>query len=99
LNFGAVNYLALPLTAVLFKATIIGRNTSVSGQGCAFTVEGMIDNSANTAFVGSTITSRIASSNSSWNVDVVVDTANHGLAVVVTGTSGSTIHWSADVNL
>ena len=100
LVFGTQNFLPVAdNTAVLFKVKIIGRNLTIPTEGCAFTVEGMVLNNGNITFVGSPIKSTVAKSNPLWNADVMIDTANKGLVVAVTGTNGSTIRWSAIVDL
>ena len=86
--------------ATMFKISIIGLSNTEPTKGCAFEIQGLAINNAGTlALVGSPSMSLIANANPLWTASVDLDNVNKGLVVAVQGTNGSSITWSATVDL
>ena len=79
-----------------YTVDIIGKRTDVVGNYCAFRLQGVSNNTANTyADLGSIVEFDIYRTNSSYLCDARVDNTNKSISVYATGVSGHTISWRA----
>jgi hypothetical protein len=96
---GGTQRFVIPYNSVVtFQLLVAARRTDTTGGGAGYRLEGVIRKDATTpsvTFVGSPSKSILGETNSPWDVNVAVDTANGALRVNVTGEAGKTIRWVA----
>lgn len=84
-----------------FDILVVARRTDAADHA-AYKITGLIkidSNAASVAFVGSPSVTVIGESDATWDCTVSANTSDGSLDVVVTGASGKTIRWAADVRL
>lgn len=85
-----------------YRIDLAARRTDLPNESAAYIIEGCIDRQTgalSTAFVGTPLTTILAEDTPSWDVVVDADTSNGALRIRVQGDTGSTIRWTAFVNI
>lgn len=93
-------------SSYIMECDVVARDTLTDSQGAAWKLQCLIVRgaaAANTALIGSVTKTIIAkstnASNNSWDVTITADTTNGRPNISVTGESGSTIRWVANLKL
>jgi hypothetical protein len=88
-------------TTWAFSILLVARRTDANDESAAYKFEGCIDrNTAQSpALVGSITKTVLAEDTAAWDADVLADTSNGALQILVTGEAAKTINWVARVTL
>ena len=85
-------------TTVFYTVNIVARRTDVTGEGAAFYLKGLADNFSGTvADVGTLYEVIVARDDTSYTVDARANNTTDTINIYVTGVTGKTIRWVADV--
>ena len=109
-ELGTTDRLVLPNHAAwTFEALIVGWKTSGAGTVAGYRVSGAIRRDATagstaivgtvTEIVGTVIVTVLGEDDAAWDVTAEADKANGSLKFIVTGKSGMTVAWGADVRV
>ena len=103
LVLGPSTSLGLPsLATAMFRTTVVGHRSGAPNQRCVFTIEGVVykdDNLNTVALMGNTLTTIVARSNTSWDAQALANAATGALDIQVTGSSATSLNWSASTVL
>lgn len=83
-----------------FRVQLVARRTDTDNESSSYIFEGCVDrnaNAASTSFIGSPSKQILAEDTIVWDANIVPDTTNGGISVVVTGQANKTIKWVATV--
>lgn len=84
-----------------FSILVTARRLDADNESAGYKFEGVIDRNAtasSVAFVGTPIKTVLAEDTAAWDCDIVADTTNGALSIVVTGELSKTIKWAAVCN-
>jgi hypothetical protein len=83
-------------TTLFYNIDVMARRTDVVGDYAAFTLKGVVDNSANTVTdIGDIFQVIIVRTNTNYDCDARADNTNKTINIYVTGASAQTINWNA----
>ena len=99
---GETQHIQLPNNcSCAFEVNVVGRSVSPALNSCHYNFKGLINVTGSSgALVGDTIENIISESNQEWVAQIAVGASgsNAIIQVGVTGVTGATIKWIADIN-